>query len=344
MSLFAQRLIDWHRQHGRHDLPWQGTADPYRVWLSEIMLQQTQVSTVIPYYRRFLDRFPTLSALADAPIDEVMAYWSGLGYYARARNLHRCARVIAEQCQGRFPQRPEALAELPGIGRSTANAIAVFCFGARAPILDGNVKRLLCRSFGIDGFPGSALVERRLWQEAEKLLPRHDVATYIQAQMDIGATVCTRSKPHCERCPVADLCIARRENRIRALPTPRPRRILPEKGITVLIIRSPGHVLLEQRPPSGIWSGLLSLPELPTGEEPADYAARALGIRIDAVLPVPSFFHGFTHFRLEIQPLACHVPRRQKPRGDTLRWISNNELAQAALPAPIRTLLASVIP
>jgi A/G-specific adenine glycosylase len=209
VSDFAARLVRWHKRHGRHDLPWQNTSDPYRVWLSEIMLQQTQVATVIPYYARFLARFGTLAELAAAPVAEVMALWSGLGYYARARNLHACAQAVMREHGGRFPRGPEAIAQLPGIGRSTANSIATICFGAQAPILDGNVKRVLCRAFGIEGFPGAGAVEKRLWALAAELMPARHGATYNQAQMDLGATVCTRSKPRCEACPLADICVAR---------------------------------------------------------------------------------------------------------------------------------------
>jgi len=197
LSDFSRRLIRWHKLHGRHDLPWQNTTDAYRVWLSEIMLQQTQVATVLPYYARFLERFPTLKDLAAAPVSEVMALWSGLGYYARARNLHACARAVVNEYGGQFPTDAEALRALPGIGRSTANSIATFCFAARAPILDGNVKRVLTRAFGIEGFPGEAAVEKQLWSLAERLMPAEHGDIYNQAQMDLGATLCTRSKPRC---------------------------------------------------------------------------------------------------------------------------------------------------
>ncbi|MDO8959118.1 MAG: A/G-specific adenine glycosylase, partial [Rhodocyclaceae bacterium] len=305
MPSFAERLIDWQHSHGRRDLPWQQSSDPYRVWLAEIMLQQTQVATVIGYYTRFLERFRNLDELAAAPVGDVMALWSGLGYYARARNLHAAARAVMLQHGGQFPRDPAALARLPGIGRSTANAIAVFCFGARLPILDGNVKRLLCRYLGIAGLPGTSSVESRLWQDAAALLPTRQAATYIQAQMDMGATVCTRRQPRCAACPVADRCVARRENRVTELPTPRPKKTLPERAVTLLVLRAENCVLLETRPPAGIWGGLLSLPELPEGAEATDHCAQHLGVRIDAVLPAPTFTQNFTHFRLHIRPLFC---------------------------------------
>lgn len=346
MSLFAQRLIDWHRQYGRHDLPWQQDwqlrRDPYRVWLSEIMLQQTQVTTVIPYYERFLARFPSLADLAVAPLEEVMALWSGLGYYARARNLHQCARTLVATHDGEFPRDPGDIAQLPGIGRSTANAIAVFCFSARAPILDGNVRRLLCRFLGIDGFPGTAAVESRLWQDAAALLPADDVAAYIQAQMDMGATLCTRSKPHCEVCPVAGLCVARRDGRVAELPTPRPRKPLPERTATLLVLHAAGRVLLEQRPPAGIWGGLLSLPELPEGEDAAAYCTRRLGAKIGAVLPAPTFTHTFTHFRLHIRPLLCAADRLSHAAEAGLQWLDQDALARAGLPTPVRRILSAI--
>ena len=334
---FAHRLIAWHRHHGRHDLPWQGTRDPYRVWLSEIMLQQTQVATVIPYYLRFLERFPDLQALASAPADEVMAHWSGLGYYARARNLHGCAKAVIATHGGRFPRDPDVIATLPGIGRSTANAIAVFCFGACMPILDGNVKRLLCRHAGIEGWPGAPAVERRLWQIAQSLLPKAIVATYIQAQMDMGATICTRSRPRCDACPLAADCVALRDGRTRELPEARPRKALPVRETTLLVLMHRGRVLLQPRPPTGIWGGLWSLPEVQA--EPHAEAAR-LGCRILSSRPLDAMSHAFTHFRLEMKPLLCEVeplPRAAESGG---RWLGGKELDQAPLPAPIRKLLA----
>jgi len=343
MSEFSERLIRWQKQHGRHDLPWQNTTDPYRVWLSEIMLQQTQVASVIPYYRRFLERFPTLSDLAAAPVDSVMGLWGGLGYYARARNLHRCAQEIMAAHGGEFPRTPDALAALPGIGRSTANAIATFCFGARVAILDGNVKRVLCRCFGIDGFPGSEEVESRLWRNAESMLPAHELPAYIQAQMDLGATICSRGKPRCEACPLREICVAHGENRIAELPTPRPRKALPERATTLLLLRHGGRVLLEQRPPTGIWGGLLSLPELPVGADPADHAAARLGARLVAVAPAPTFLHVFTHFRLHIAPLLCDAEPLPQAAEAGLCWMDETEIAQAGLPAPVRRILDAAL-
>jgi A/G-specific adenine glycosylase len=349
-ALFAQRLIDWQAAHGRHDLPWQQTRDPYRVWLAEIMLQQTQVVTVIGYYARFLARFPTLASLAAAPVEAVMEGWSGLGYYARARNLHACAQQVMQRYGGKFPADPAEMAGLPGIGRSTANAIAAVCFSARVPILDGNVKRLLCRVCGLAGYPGTPAVASRLWQVAADLLPTAAVAAYIQAQMDMGATICTRNKPRCTGCPVVDLCVAHREGTVAALPTPRPKKPVPERTVTLLVLCADARVLLEKRPAAGIWGGLLSLPELPDALDAADgaavaaYCAQRLGVAIDAVMPAPTFCHTFTHFRLQIRPLVCTASAGAPPVAPPLRWVATapGELARAALPAPIRKILSAI--
>ena len=344
-SRFAATLIRWQKRHGRHDLPWQGTRDPYRVWLSEIMLQQTQVSTVIPYYRRFLDRFPDVASLADAPAADVMALWSGLGYYARARNLHRCAQAVLTDHGGRFPADPVSLAGLPGIGRSTAAAIAVFAFGISAAILDGNVKRVFARFFGIDGYPGNKAVEQTMWGLAESLLPKKEVETYTQGLMDLGATICTRGKPDCPRCPLAADCVALAQGRIDELPARKPRAALREKTAVLLVIVGNGEVLLEQRPPRGIWGGLLSLPEIE--------ATASSGVSTDSVVTTASRFgevascealpplrHDFTHFRLHIRPYAIHLGQRhERAAQDKLDWYPLNRLDQLGLPAPVRLLL-----
>jgi A/G-specific adenine glycosylase len=308
---FAENLIRWQRRHGRHDLPWQGMRDPYRIWLSEVMLQQTQVSTVIPYYRRFIARFPEVGALARATEDEVLQLWSGLGYYARGRNLHRAAQVIAAHG---FPKTAEKIAELPGVGRSTAAAIAAFAYGERGAILDGNVKRVLARAFAITD-------EKALWPLAERLLPKRGIQPYTQALMDLGATVCTRRNPRCSACPVSSVCKARKQKRIDELPASRARRKLPERRVTWLVLRHEGAVLVERRPAPGIWGGLWCPPEL-AGRKPA--GARAL----------PTIEHGFTHFRLRIRPLLQDV----KSRGPG-RWLSLETAGAAALPAPVKSLL-----
>ena len=318
------------------------------------MLQQTQVVTVIPYYQRFLARFPTLESLAAAPVEDVMPLWSGLGYYARARNLHAAARVVITRHGGVFPKTPEIIAELPGIGRSTANAIAVVCFGARVPILDGNVKRVLCRVFGIEGIPGTAVLESRLWQHAEELLPKRlpkrspkrdlskDIATYIQAQMDLGATLCTRSRPQCTVCPLEDICIAHATGRTAELPQRKLSRVTPERHATLLVIVHENRVLLETRPPTGIWGGLRSLPELPSDTEATVYVEKQFGVRALAVSPAPSFHHVFTHFRLHITPLLCHVSLRPSAMEAGFFWLDLTALDTAALPAPVRRILTEL--
>ena len=339
MKNFAQRLIRWHKRDGRHDLPWQNTKDSYRVWLSEIMLQQTQVATVIPYYLRFLERFPRLADLAAAPAGEVMALWSGLGYYARARNLHATARAVTVAHAGTFPRDAAAIAKLPGIGRSTANSIATFCFGARAPILDGNVKRVLCRSFGVEGFPGSSAVEKRLWSLAEELMPARHGAIYNQAQMDLGAMVCTRSKPRCEACPLDDICVARATGREGELPQAKPRHDIPLRHATLLVMQDGDRVLLETRPPVGIWGGLQSLPEVPEGADAQEWAERHFACRVIAVLPAPTFVHTFSHFRLRIMPLRVLVERVPHAMEAGQQWLALDTLETAALPAPVRRIL-----
>ncbi|MDR3100217.1 MAG: A/G-specific adenine glycosylase [Paraburkholderia sp.] len=345
LASFAPRLIAWQREHGRHDLPWQNTRDPYRIWLSEIMLQQTQVSTVIPYYARFLERFPTVEALAVAPIDDVMALWAGLGYYSRARNLHRCAQVVAGEHGGQFPSTVEGLAELPGIGRSTAAAIASFAFGARATILDGNVKRVLARVFGVEGFPGEKRVENAMWALAESLVPgadasNADVSAYTQGLMDLGATLCTRGKPDCERCPFADDCVAKTTGRQRQLPAARPKKAVPTRRTWMLVLLDGDAVMLEKRPPTGIWGGLWSLPEA-AGEAALADRAQMFGATAKAS-PLASLTHTFTHFKLDIEPRVVELEHKRAAlvahEGETV-WVALREIDAYGVPAPVRKLL-----
>ena len=348
---FSELLIDWQKKQGRHDLPWQGTRDPYRIWLSEIMLQQTQVTTVLDYYPRFLARFPDLATLARAPLEAVLELWSGLGYYSRARNLHRCARLIVEERAGAFPDQPEELAQLPGIGRSTAAAIAAFAYGRRAAILDGNVKRVLCRIAGIDSDPARPETERKLWAIAEALLPAHGIEAYTQGLMDLGATVCLRRQPSCGRCPVADLCRVGREGGWESIPAPRRRAAHPERTIALLVLMRGKQVLLEERPQRGLWGGLLSLPEFPDAG-PAELEAEILcrfGLRPAGLEPLQVVRHAFTHYRLVARPwrarldealttLAEPTPAGTAANG-SWRWLALDSVGSAALPRPIKRLL-----
>ena len=334
MPEFASPLIRWQKRHGRHGLPWQGTRDPYRIWLSEVMLQQTQVAAVVPYYERFLARFPDLGTLASSSVEDVLRLWSGLGYYARGRNLHRAAREIVERHGGRFPRTAAALAGLPGIGRSTAAAIAAFAYGERAAILDGNVKRVLARRFGVSGFPGEKAVEGRLWALADRLLPERGIETYTQALMDLGATVCTRVRPACEACPVARACLARRRGLVEKIPAPRPARPLPVRRAVWLLLAHRGRLLLMRRPAEGVWGGLWTFPE-PEGADLAGYCRRALGCEVEPPRPLPGLVHGFTHFRLEITPVLCEVRVPGTPPGG--RWATLR--SAGAVPAPVRRLL-----
>ena len=335
--VFAEKLKAWQKRHGRRGLPWQGTRDPYRIWLSEVMLQQTQVSAVIPYYERFLRRFPTVEALAAASEDEVLQLWSGLGYYARGRNLHAAARTVSQL--GLFPRTAADLEALPGIGKSTAAAIAAFAFGERAAILDGNVKRVLARYFGIEGWPGEKAVEAALWQRANRLLPKSDIETYTQALMDLGATVCTRSSPRCDVCPVRISCKARKEGRTAQIPAPRPRKALPQKAVTWLVLRSGSEVLLEKRPSLGIWGGLWSFPEAPS-KDVEDHCRRSFGCDVRSTKTLDALEHGFTHFRLRIQPLLCQVTRRPTVQSPASLWIGVEQVSEAAVPAPVKTLVS----
>jgi A/G-specific adenine glycosylase len=327
---FAQKLIRWQRRHGRHGLPWQRTRDPYRVWLSEIMLQQTQVAAVVPYYERFLTRFPDVAALAAATEDEVLRLWSGLGYYARGRNLHAAAKILAVRG---FPADVEGIQELPGIGRSTAAAIGVFAFGRRAAILDGNVKRVIARCFGIEG-------EQVQWALAEKLLPARSIEVYTQALMDLGATICTRSRPACGRCPVAKVCVALREDRIAQLPSPRKRKPLPLRHATWLVLQHRGAVLLERRPSPGIWGGLWVFPEGPTARLKS-FCRKNFSVEISCAQKLPVIEHGFTHFRLDILPIRCSVRRKIPEKREAGRlWLDVAAAKGAAVPAPVKALLS----
>lgn len=338
----AARLLAWFDRHGRVDLPWQHPRTPYRVWLSEIMLQQTQVSVVTGYFDRFVSALPDLPALARASRDEVLALWSGLGYYARARNLHATAKLCVERHDGDLPRDLDALVALPGIGRSTAGAILTQAWNDRAPILDGNVKRVLCRLFGIDGWPGTPAVEKKLWSIAATLLPEARLADWTQAQMDFGATLCTRASPACAICPLQDACVAHREGRIAELPAAKPGKPLPQRETQMLIAEDPrGRVLLWRRPPTGIWASLWSLPQHENLEEAQAWFQRHLDGDFASARALPALDHGFTHFRLRIHPRLIAVNGPHAAIGDNadLRWTSRAELAAIGLPAPVRKLL-----
>jgi A/G-specific adenine glycosylase len=339
----APRLLDWHARAGRHDLPWQQGRTAYRVWISEIMLQQTQVATVIPYFERFTARFPDARALAAAPVDEVLHLWTGLGYYARARNLHRAAQVIRDRHAGEFPREFAAVVELPGMGRSTAGAILAQAHGARHAILDGNVKRVLSRHYGIDGPPEEAATLALLWQRAEENTPSGDVATYTQAIMDLGATLCTRSKPRCAECPIAQDCVARIESRQDQLPASKKRRgERRQRRAVMLVARHASSVLLVQRPPSGIWGGVWCLPEFESETDAELFASSQLARPAAGSAALPDIAHSFTHFDLVITPLVVRCQGAQRVNETTELWYDLAQPARVGLPAPIKTLLGNL--
>lgn len=344
---FQQAVLSWFDQHGRKDLPWQQHINPYRVWLSEIMLQQTQVKTVIPYFERFTDQYPTVNALAEASLDEVLHLWTGLGYYSRARNLHRSAQQVVQENAGTFPRKVEHLQRLPGIGRSTAGAIAAIAYCEPAAILDGNVKRVLARFYAIGGWPGKSGVQKELWARAEANTPQRRVGDYTQAMMDLGATVCTRSKPNCESCPLRRHCSALQQNTIALYPGKKPRAAIPVRSTRMLIIENPsGEVLLHKRPPSGIWSGLWIFPEIAKDLEPGQYCRDQLGLEILAAETWPNYRHSFSHYHLDIEPVHLQVraSNRHVMAGDQALWY-NRALPQAiGLAAPIKKLMTQIPP
>ena len=380
LTSFAARLVAWQRAHGRHDLPWQNTRDAYRIWLSEIMLQQTQVVTVIPYYERFLATFPEVAALAAAPLARVLEHWAGLGYYRRAHHLHAAAQAVVARHGGSFPTDADALAALPGIGRSTAAAIATFSGGRPRPILDGNVKRVLARHRGIEGYPGGVAVEKALWEIAAVLLNEltdesavptpgaseqrtdrgarnvsHQQATirdarrleadavaYTQGLMDLGATLCTKTAPRCGECPVAADCVARATDRTSVLPTARPAKAIPHRTVRMLLLERAGEILLERRPATGIWAGLWSLPEVDPADDVVALCRQRYSAEVEVGTELPPIAHGFTHYRLTILPQRISV--RSWPRGAEepgQLWLARDDALRAALPAPIRRLLQS---
>lgn len=340
---FQSLLLEWFDQHGRTQLPWQQDISAYRVWVSEIMLQQTQVASVIGYFNAFIARFPDLLSLADADLDSVLQYWAGLGYYARARNLHRTARIIVAN-GGEFPQSLAELTALPGIGRSTAGAILSIAFGQQQPILDGNVKRVLARFHAINGWPGDNKIASQLWQISETYTPSTRSGAYTQAMMDLGATLCTRTKPRCSSCPLASGCLALQQELVDQLPTPRPRKILPSKNSYMLILQDDSNrILLQRRPPTGIWGGLWSLPEFTDLQQLQDWCVQR-GFSIMAQRTLPSRQHSFSHYHLDYTPLLA---RSQNPsnfvmEANQLVWYKAGDIEQLGLPAPIKRLLQQI--
>jgi len=340
---FSRKLLTWYSKHGRHDLPWQQNRSLYRVWVSEIMLQQTQVVTVIPYFERFMARFPSIQALADASQDEVLHLWTGLGYYARARNLHKAAQLVRDDFDNQFPENFEEVLALPGIGRSTAGAILAQALGQRHVILDGNVKRVLTRLYTVDGWPGKKAIENQLWELAESLTPEKNLTDYTQAIMDLGATACAR-KPTCSTCPVTELCRAHEQGTVSNYPTPKKRNTLPVKATQMLILQNAsGDVLLQQRPPSGIWGGLWSLPECDgsTTVHIAQWCQQQLGLLVDKLEMQPVFRHTFSHFHLDITPVACRLksPANHVMEADNRVWYNTQQPESLGLPAPVVKIL-----
>ena len=342
MTDFASRLITWQKIHGRHDLPWQNTTDPYAIWVSEIMLQQTQVTAVIGYYAKFMARFPTISALANATQDEVLQHWSGLGYYSRARNLHHAAQTIVDEHDGVFPQDFDTIQTLSGIGRSTAAAIASFAFHQVQTILDGNVKRVLTRHFAISGWPSTPKVEKSLWLLAEKLLPQSDMVAYTQGLMDLGATICTRSKPKCTLCPLNDSCLAREQNLTSVLPTSKPKKSIPEKNTTMLILRQGNEVMLVKRPPTGIWGGLWSLPII---ENDIEFDQICQSLKLISKTESMQILHSFTHFTWILTAQIFKVEAEEKEYllseldGE---WLSPQKATQMGIPTAMKKLISAV--
>jgi len=342
---FSRRVLQWFDNHGRKDLPWQQAPSPYRVWVSEIMLQQTQVATVIPYFERFMARFPDLASLADAPADDVLHHWSGLGYYARARNLHQAAQQIRDQHGGVFPKAMDEVTGLPGIGRSTAGAILSLALGQHWPILDGNVKRVLARCFAVVGWPGQGAVLKQLWSLSERLTPGPRVADFNQAMMDLGATLCTRSRPGCECCPLADGCQARAQGNPLAYPGKKPRKTLPVRMVQMIILHDPmGRVLLQQRPPAGVWGGLWSFPELALDESAEAWCAGVLGGVAASSENLPARRHTFSHFHLDIHPrqILLTEPGCRVMEGADQVWYNPAQPDARGLAAPVSRLLQEI--
>ncbi len=351
-AAFSEHLLTWFKQHGRHDLPWQQPREVYRVWLSEIMLQQTQVATVIPYFERFIKAFPNLRALAKASQDEVLHQWTGLGYYARGRNLHKAAQIIVEQHSAEFPQEYNDILALPGIGPSTAAAILAQAFDQPNAILDGNVKRVLTRFHALRGWPGKKKIETQLWEMARQHTPNHSAADYTQAIMDLGATVCTRSKPGCKACPINTNCAAYKQGNPCDYPTPKKRASLPVRKTTMLLLQNTrGEILLQQRPAQGIWGNLWSLPEIDAAESASEISRQRFACEVETSIPLSPFRHTFSHFHLDIQPIHCKVSTHTQCVMDSSRLVwykcvppnKQSKTDKRGLPGPVKKLLETTL-
>jgi len=343
MGFISDQLIKWHKTSGRHNLPWQNTDNPYLIWLSEIMLQQTQVSTVLTYFEKFIKRFPNIDALANAEEERVLELWSGLGYYARARNLHKTAIEISKNYDGKFPSSFDTLLTLPGIGRSTAGAISAFAFKEKKPILDGNVKRVFTRLFGIMEWAGKLSVEKKLWEIASDNLPKTNkyIQTYTQALMDLGATVCKRSQPLCNNCPLQSECISFKKNLTKDIPVSKPKKTLPTKEIYLLVINSDDSYLFKKKPSKGIWAGLWSMPELENFENSENWIKENLGEGNFKILKLGKHKTAFTHYKLNIHFQYISIDALKLPKINNYKWIEKSNLKSAALPSPIRKILNS---
>lgn len=338
---FSASLLKWFSNHGRHNLPWQHQPTPYHVWISEIMLQQTQVATVIPYFNRFIKKFPDIQALAGADIDQVLSHWSGLGYYARGRYLHHTAQIVCARYDSKLPADKKKLMVLPGIGRSTASAILALAFGQTHAILDGNVKRVLARFYAVSGWTGTPAVEKKLWQLAENNLPQQNIADYTQAIMDLGAIICTRSKPECDICPVSEHCIARKQQAQQKYPAPRPRKTIPLRKTNFLLLKNDSdQVLFHRRPPTGIWGGLWCFPECSEDENIEQWLLSETGFSVSVIKRMPVIKHTLTHFRMEIQPVQLQIEQCQQIRDmDNYQWHLCDDILKYGVPVPVRKLL-----
>ena len=341
-SLFSQAVLNWFDEHGRHDLPWQKNKTPYRVWVSEIMLQQTQVTTVIPYYQKFMKSFPNVKALAAAPVDEVLHHWTGLGYYARARNLHKCAQMVMNEHAGRFPKNLEQLIALPGIGRSTAGAIGSISMGLASSILDGNVKRVLARFHAIEGWPGAKKVMDDMWLVAERYTPIERTADYTQAMMDLGATLCSRSKPKCEICPLVAQCEAYELNRVKDFPFSKPKKDKPVKSTRMIMIEHEGEVLLRQQPSTGLWGGLWIFPQQDLQDDVLAHP-QLQNCQVKHVQPSDAFRHTFSHYHLDIHPVRVSLKAKIDQVGEaSILWYNLKQPASVGLAAPVKKLLEAL--